>query len=213
MLIAVANQKGGAGKSTIAINLALFFEKKKKLKVLFVDGDRQRTASSFFLSDGIKSSIEIIQSTDEHLAKLAKQHAPKYDITIIDCQGAIAAATKAAMIAADYVIVPLSPSEPDVLSTSQFVSEVVDDALLLNGSLRGAFLFNKDDRTIYSKEIKKIASEMDFPCFETSIPQATAFREAFTKRKAIFEYEPKGKATHSFLNFCKELTKEINLNG
>lgn len=101
--IVFATQKGGSGKSTVAVNLAVALAERGR-SVVLVDLDRQGTATDWRRA----------RTADHPRLCHDIAHAAGADVAIIDTPGVDSPATTAAMRAADLVLVPVRPSVPDL---------------------------------------------------------------------------------------------------
>ena len=144
MVISFVNQKGGVGKTTTAINLAVSL-KKKNYNLVFIDADPQGSAIQWHSIEGNKS-LEILHHPSPVLAADIKELSNNYDYVIIDAPPAITDISKAILAVTDLAIIPLSPSSLDVWSckgTLKMIDEIrplnpeIDIKLLINRKIPG----------------------------------------------------------------------------
>jgi chromosome partitioning protein len=136
MIILIGSNKGGCGKSTTIINLAVAFAKDGK-EVLIMDADRQSTASRWSNDreyNNIKPYIQVLQKYDNLQPSLA-QIKHKYDVILVDVAGRNSREMLTAMLAADLLICPLQCSQPD-LDTLPELKEQVARATDYNSELK-----------------------------------------------------------------------------
>ena len=128
MIITVSNQKGGVGKSTVATNLAACFAGDGK-DTLLVDADVQGSTLDWKAQrPGTLPPVQAVGLPVDNLHKEIASLADRYDIVVIDGGGRITRTARAAVVAADFVIVPTLPSRPDIVSTEDFFEKVIDAA-------------------------------------------------------------------------------------
>ena len=122
MIISVVNQKGGTGKTTVATNLAACFAGEGQ-EVLVIDADPQRSALDWRADrPGDQPQVQAVGLPARNLHQEIEPFRRKYDVILIDGGGRITATARAAVMAADFVIIPILPSKPDILSTQDFFS-------------------------------------------------------------------------------------------
>ena len=135
MIILIGSQKGGAGKSTLAVNLAAKFAQ-NGADVVLVDADRQATAANWCAdrADTNAPTVHCIQKYDDVRATL-RDLANRYEVVVVDAAGRDSKELRTAMLAANVLIVPVRPSQPD-LDTLGTMSEIIDQASDFNESLK-----------------------------------------------------------------------------
>lgn len=212
-IIAVANQKGGCGKTTIATNLAVMFAS-EAYDVVLIDADPEQLSSMDWCSDRSEvGNIPFIQSQAlpaKNLRQNASQLRDKYEIIIVDGGARIADHAHAAVAVADFVIVPIKSSSNDVKSTRKFL-EVVADDMDRHSDLKVGLLFNDVDiRTILAKEtLKQIKGWTTFEVFNTTLGHYVAFEEAVSTGTGVTEHAPNDNAAKQFRAFYEELKEAL----
>jgi len=165
MIILIGGEKGGAGKSTIACNLAAFLANKKK-DVLLLDSDPQKTSSAWVYRRTIIANETIClphnseKTGDIYNTVIDFSH--RYEYVIIDTGGRDSKELRSGLIAADIFYTPIKPSQIDI-DTLGKMNELVEQASSLNKKLKSTALIthaptnpNMDDE----KETRGILEEM-----------------------------------------------------
>ena len=124
-VITVAQQKGGTGKTTLAVHLALAFIKYHNFKVAIIDTDPQGSLGKWFM---IRSENNICNKNltfktaslwgAQYESKLLKKD---HDIIIIDTPPKIESDARPAIEAADLVLIPVAPSHVDFWATEAII--------------------------------------------------------------------------------------------
>lgn len=208
MIISVVNQKGGTGKSTIATNLVACFAGEGK-EVLLIDADPQRTALDW-RADRPDDRPQV-QTVGLPVRNLHQEIAPfqrKYEVIIIDGGGRVTATARAAVMVADFVIIPTLASKPDVLSTQDFFKQVIEEVAAVK-EVRGAILINQvQTGTVINRECQEQLASFGYPVFSTTLHLYVAYKEAIAAGLSVLEYESKGKAAQELAAFFVEV-KEV----
>lgn len=208
MILATTNQKGGTGKSTIATNLAVCFAR-EGAEVLVVDADPQHSALDWRADR--PDSVPLVQVVGLPVENLHREIPPftrKYDLIVIDGGGRITATARAAVSIADFVIVPTLPSKPDILSTQDFFTQVVE-AVAAMKPIRTGILINMVQTGIrMSRTAEEYVRNLPYPTLSTALHNYTAYREAFAAGLSVVEYDQTSKAAQEVLQLYGEL-KEI----
>lgn len=147
MILAVGNVKGGVGKTTLAVNLAIALSLRKR-DVLLIDGDEQGTAMAFTdlrsaHKDG-KPGYTAVALHGKAIRDQTRQLAPKYADIVIDVGGRDTGSLRAALTVAETVIIPVQPRSFDVWGVDQ-TAELVRDARQINEHLRAIAVLNNAD--------------------------------------------------------------------
>lgn len=135
-----------------------------------------------------------------------------YDYVIIDCPPQLGLVTRNALVAADEVIVPVTPNASALKGFTNIFECVagIKKNRRLNPNLRiGGILINMyDARTALSKEVMStlppVAEEADTKVFKTVISKCEAVNRAQSEKVSIYEYDPKSKAVEDFNKFIDE---------
>lgn len=210
MIIAVVNQKGGCGKTTIATNLAALFAAEGS-EVLLVDADPEQRSAMNWCADRPEHLPKIHSSSlpARNLRKDADAIRQKWEIVIIDGGARVTEHAHAAVAAADWLIIPVKPSKIDLDATAQFL-DIVQADMAKREDLSGGVLLNQvQEGTAIGKAAREQLSEWDFPVFDNSLHSYVAFSEAVWQGQSVVEYQPKGRAASDITKFFRELMRAI----
>jgi chromosome partitioning protein len=163
-IISVCNLKGGAGKSTIAVNLACAIRAMTGLDCILVDADRQATALAWAENGelGIQVTTRVLHEArrdDPHpgLAWAKQIHllAQRNPAVIIDLPPSLDYALAAVAAVSDLIFVPVNPSGIDLHSTSRFVRAVQKARAARDGERpRCVIVPNRSDRRAVLRNLK-----------------------------------------------------------
>ena len=146
MILTVGNTKGGVGKTTLAITIAIAWAADGR-DLLLVDGDEQRTALTFteLRTERLGSPGYTAVALDGPAIRTqVRQLAPKYDDVVIDVGGRNTGSLRAALTVSDLVLIPTPPRSFDLWAVDQ-MAELVSEARELNPELRALLLINAAD--------------------------------------------------------------------
>lgn len=136
MILLIAAEKGGAGKSTLATNLAVHFAH-QNVDVVLVDTDSQATATKFVGrrdENGVRPSVPCVQRTGNVEATL-RELDKRYALVVVDSGGRDSREMRTAMLAADLMLVPSKATMPD-LETFEKMNDMIGDAKGPNPGLK-----------------------------------------------------------------------------
>lgn len=180
-IIAVVNQKGGVGKSSISMLLAAELAK-RGYRTMVADCDAQATSASWALAAPDNAPfpaavVNLAPYAEKTHRELQKQ-LDNYDFILVDCPPSIEAmAPQSALLVANLAIIPLPPAPPDIWA-SRGVKTLIERAQAVNESLQAVILPNKVARTSLSKAILQKLDEFGIPLMSTRLHNRTAYQEA-----------------------------------
>lgn len=182
MIITVGNTKGGVGKTTLAVQIALARAIDGR-DVWLIDGDRQGTATAAIAARaeaGRLPGIACAQYPDgPTLRGQVQQQREKWQDIIIDAGGRDSTALRAALILSDVLLVPFAPRSYDVWALDDMAS-LIDEARSVRDGLRCFAVMNQADPGEKSTDnIEAAAAVADFPQFEY-LPTPIRRRKAFS---------------------------------
>jgi chromosome partitioning protein len=206
MIVTVGNTKGGVGKTTLAVNLAIARALAGR-DVWLIDGDRQGTAQmaiSIRADAGHQPGIACATYPDgPTLRAQVQQQAGKFDDIIIDAGGRDSTALRAALVLSDVLIVPFQPRSYDVWALND-IAALVDEARSVRDNLRAVAILNCADPGEHSTDNAEAAAAVaDVPQFEylaTPIRRRKSFANAAGAGLSVLELKPADKKANNELN-------------
>jgi chromosome partitioning protein len=226
-VIAVANQKGGCGKTTLAMNLAGVLASEGGLRVLFIDADPQASAQHWAMRAGEQAPLPFEVMTHPHEdihRKIRDMSGKSYDAIFVDCppgasqvvsgKDSQTSISRMAILAADLVVVPVRPSMLDYLASHQLLP-LLRDVAALKDNQRVFIVVNgkAPGRTRTGAEALSVAEELfkiegvDVKVLRSEITTRQAFVLAPTVGMTVTAYEPAGKAAAEIRSLAEEIAQ------
>lgn len=214
MIIGVLNQKGGVGKTTVAVNLAAALAEpagaRKPARVLLVSTDPQGSALDWAAARQAAEVFSVVGFSRANLHREIEEIGAGYQHIVIDGLPGMSQITRSSIIASDVVIIPMQPGQYDLWAVDAMV-KLVEDARSLNENRKAFFVINR--RVANSSLSRRVVEALDsypFPVLESKLTQLVAFAEATTRGMTIYEMGRKGKAAAEMTALKNEIITEIN---
>jgi chromosome partitioning protein len=180
MILTVGNTKGGTGKTTLALQLAIMWARAGR-DVLLVDGDAQGSAQKAVASRaaaGRSPALSCVQYADGRiLREQVRMLAPRYQDVVIDAGGHDSTTLRAALTLCDAVLIPYPPRTMDVWALAD-MAKLVEEARALRDGLLAMAVLNIADPGISADNAEAVAALAD-------VPQLTGLKASITRRKAF----------------------------
>lgn len=193
MIYTIGGIKGGSGKTTLAVSLAVTLSSKGR-KVLLVDADKQATATDFArwraetLGD---TGFTAIQLSDMQVRNEIQKLKSNYDDIIIDAGGRDTASQRAALVVSDVFLAPFAPKSFDIWTLDQ-VDGLIKEMQIANPELTPVAVLNRLDNNKKDRvEAKQIIEESGtFQVLSSSLRERKAFSNAAADGLSVVEYKP-----------------------
>jgi chromosome partitioning protein len=205
MIIGVLNQKGGVGKTTIAVNLAAAFAN-SGARALLVDADPQGSALAWSSVRERNPLFSVIGMAKPSLHRDLPGLAKDYDFVVIDGAPRVNELGRSAILASDFVLLPVQPSPYDVWAAADTV-QLIREAQQFRASLKAAFVINrKVSRTAIGRDVAAALDQFtDVPVLEASLTQRIIYAESAAKGLSVIEAAPKGDAAREIEKLAKQV--------
>jgi chromosome partitioning protein len=217
MLISVAGEKGGTGKTTIATNLSVFYD-----DLMVLDTDIQSTFSKWaatrYENKDLKK-IKCIHSYTENIQRKAFEDnlldlKTRYKNVLVDSMGRASVELKILTLVSDIIIFPIKANVFDGWTIGR-IDKIVGDARLFNKKLKAYFLLSQvpTNTTLAAKSAQEsLASEVEsLDVLETWIHDRKSYREAPKYGMSVVELskmknaQDDGKAMGEILRLSEEI--------
>ncbi len=207
-VIAVLNQKGGAGKTTIATNLAHSFVKGNK-KTLLVDSDPQGSARDWNeLNDS--SIVPVVGLDRETIAKDLEAIWTGYDVVIIDGAPQIEKMSIAAVKIADFVLIPVQPSPYDIWACADLVDIIRARQDITEGNPKAAFVISRlIKNTKLSQEVYTALEEYGLPILKSHTTQRVIYPTSASEGKTVFFEDELNPVAQEIVSIKNEIMEMI----
>jgi len=207
-VITIAQQKGGTGKTTLAVHLALAFIKYHNLKVAIIDTDPQGSLGKWFMireekklsNDNLTFKTASLWGAQYESKALKKDH----DIVIIDTPPKIESDARPSIESADLVLIPVAASQVDFWATGAIV-EIAKKAnkkilIQINRANQRSKLISKTNDFIKS---------LNLSATKTIIGNRQIFASSMGEGKTAVEKQKKSNAVEEVKKLSEQILLEI----
>ena len=208
-VITISQQKGGTGKTTLAVHLAMAFIKYHNLKVAIIDTDPQGSLGKWFM---IRTEKKV--SNENLTFKTASLWGAQYesktlkndhDIVIIDTPPKIESDARPSIEAADLVLIPMAASHVDFWATGA----IVEIAKKANKKIL-AQINRSSQRSKLIDKTKDFIKSLDLQSTETIIGNRQIYTSSMGEGKTAVEKQRKGNAVDEIKKLSEQILSELN---
>lgn len=191
MILAFLNQKGGVGKTTLALNLAGEWARRGG-RVLLIDADPQGSALDWSQQrehEGLPRLFGVVGLARDTLHREAPELAQGADYVVIDGPPRVASLMRSALLAADLVLIPVQPSPLDGWASAEMLA-LLNEARIYRPELTARFVLNRcGARTVLARETAEALAEHDPSALATTIGQRVGFAVAAQSGRLVSELD------------------------
>ena len=209
MIVALLNQKGGVGKTTLALHLAGQWAREGR-RVTLVDADPQGSALDWSQQrsrEGVERLFGVIGLARDTLHREAPELARDADHVVIDGPPRVAGLMRSALLAADLVLIPVQPSPFDGWASAEMLA-LLGEVRIYRPQLAARFVLNRcAARTVIARETADTLAEHDPPVLAQTIGQRVAFADAAQSGRLVFEVDADNMATEEIVAFAAEVRR------
>ena len=207
-VIAFLQEKGGAGKTTIATNTACGL-KRLGFNVLLIDADPQGSARDWS-AESKGEVMPVIGLDRETIATDIKAVIGGYDVVVIDGAPQLTKLSAAAIKAADVVIIPVQPSPYDVWASASLVELIKARQEVTNGQPEAAFLISRAIKnTRLTGEVASALKEYGLPILECGTTQRVAYPTYAAQGQPVFGVTALGDAAVEMSSLVDEIVRRF----
>ena len=207
MIVALLNQKGGVGKTTLALHLAGEWARKGK-RVTLIDADPPGSAldwSEQRAREGLPRLFGVIGLARDTLHREAPELARDADHVVIDGPPRVAGLMRSALLAADVVLVPAQPSPLDGWASGEML-KLIAEARIFRPQIIARFVLNRcAARTIIARETAEALAEHDPPVLATTVGQRVVFADAAQSGRLVFDIDETSTAAREITALADEI--------
>jgi len=192
-VIAVANQKGGVGKTTLAMNMAAGLTRRGSCIV--VDADPQRSATMWIeLSDSLRKFPAKVVPAEDEIKKQIIQLQTEFDYIVIDCPPEIKSdSTMSAIEISKVLLIPLLPSPLDLWASTR-IEELIKRVQRVNPTISAFVVLNQiEPRSAMSRGMDGALQEINIPVLRHRLSRRASYRTAALEGCSVYDLGFRGR--------------------
>ena len=188
---AVINQKGGAGKTTLAMNLAAGLA--RRAETVVIDLDPQGSSRQWASLGSAPFPATVKQIAGKWDARTLHQNYRAYRHMVLDCPPSIDShASLQALRACDVALIPVLPSPVDLWASLRLPQEI-EEARKANSSLKAYLVLNQlEPKSALSAAMHEALAEFGVPVLRATIRRRAAYRSAALEGVSVYQMGSRG---------------------
>jgi chromosome partitioning protein len=208
-VIAVLNQKGGVGKTTICTNLAACLALADQ-NILYIDADPQGSALDWNAARKQAPLFTVVGIPKNTIHRDIVSLSEPYRWTLIDGPPRVYDVAKSALAAADMVLIPVQPSPYDVWAAKEIV-DLINEVWIHKPNLKAAFAINRKivNTAIGRGDVVEALADYKLPVLNTAICQRVSFAESAQHGLTVVETDPKGHAAQEIEALTADIREQF----
>lgn len=205
-VLAILNEKGGVGKTTIATNLARGLQLASQTTIL-IDSDPQGSARDWYAAAGEDSPLPPVVGMDRPpLFKNIRSVTQGFTWAVIDGSPRIEELAVAAIKVADRVLIPVQPSPYDIWAAESLAELVKTRLEVMEGKLKAAFMVSR--QIVGSRlagEVREALEGYGLPILNAFTSQRVIYANSAAQGSTVLDDEPQGAAATEIRNLVDEV--------
>jgi chromosome partitioning protein len=203
-VIALVGNKGGAGKTTLCVNLATALADRRSVAIL--DADPQRSSLQWRAMAERDDHVPVFDAVEDLRGRLSEATA-SYHFVVVDCPPSVRSTqTREALGLTDLALIPVQPSPLDLWATVHIETEI-EAARRVNPELRAWLVINQlEPRTRLSRLMRQGLAELSLPAAQTAIRRRVAYRSSVLEGRTVLDQGRRGAAAADEI---RELISEV----
>jgi chromosome partitioning protein len=207
MIVGLSNSKGGVGKSTLAVHLAVYL-KEQGADVILVDADVQGSSSVWLHEAMPHLPVARLQTPDDILDRLPELR-QKCDFLVVDGPAGLSEVTRAILLLTDLAVLPCGPSVLDLRAAHDAIRVVRQARAIRHGPPQAVLVPNKLQVAYrLSREFLETANSLEIPS-TPGLRLRQAFADAAGQGTVVWRLGPRGQsATHEIKELFNGLFRQ-----
>ena len=192
-LFAILNQKGGAGKTTLAVNLAVGLSRRGKTVLLDLDPQASATQWAAAGTQAFPAAVRQLGAGGAPLD--LRRDFRSFDFVVLDCPpSADNRQAELALLGCDTVIIPVLPSPVDLWASLRLPAQI-EQARKRNTNLRAFLLLNQiENRSALSAAMRDALAEFGLPVLKTVVRRRSVYKTAALEGVSVYQMGGRGQA-------------------